>query len=85
MPAPREILANRPELEVHNVSPTDLVSEFDYSRDLGYSETEIAGMAQRAAQYERLATAEAAIAAAAETPGKSVALPPTTGPDTGIP
>ena len=62
------------------------MAEFDYFRDLGYPEREIAGMAQRAAQPERLATAEAAVAAqAGETPAKSVALPPTTVPDTGIP
>ena len=80
------MLANRPELAVRNVSPTDLVSEFDYFRDLGYPETEIAGMAQRAAQRERIATAEAAVAAAAaETPATPVALPPSTVPDTGIP
>ena len=43
-------------------------------------------MAQRAAQRERLATAEAAVAAAAaETPATPVALPPSTVPNTGIP
>ena len=51
-----------------------------------YPETEIAGKAKRAAQRERLATAGAAVpAAAAETPARPVALPPSTVPDTGIP
>ena len=57
------------------------MAEFEYFRDLGYPETEIAGMAQREAHREPLATAEAAVAAAAaETPAMSVALPPTTVP-----
>ena len=37
MPPPHVLLANRPELAVRNVSPTDLVSVFDYFRDLGVS------------------------------------------------
>ena len=62
------------------------MSQFDYFRDLGYPETDIAGMAQRAAQRERLPTAEAAVAAAAaETPATPVALPTSTVPNTGIP
>ena len=79
------LFANRPELAVCNVSPTDLVAEFVYFRDMGYPETEIAGMAQRAQQRERLATAETAVAAAApESPATPIALPPSTVPDTGI-
>ena len=62
---PHVLLANRHELAVRNVSPTDLVSEYDYFRELGYPETEIAGKAQRAAQRERFTTAEAAVGAAA--------------------
>ena len=70
------LLANQPELAVRNVSLTELVWEFDYFRDLGYPETAIAWMAQPAAQRERLATAEAAVsAAAADTPATPVAFP----------
>ena len=86
IPPPHVLLANRPDLAVRNVSPTDLVAEFDYFRDLGYLETEIAGMAKGAPQRERFATAEAVVAAAAaETPATPVALSPSTLPDIGIP
>ena len=56
IPPPYVLLANRAELEVRNVTPTDLVSEVDYFRDLGYPETEIAGIPQAAAQRVRVAT-----------------------------
>ena len=61
------------------------MAHFDFFLELGYPESEIVGMAQRALQGERLAAAEAAVAAAAEqTPATSVALPPSTAPNTGI-
>ena len=86
MPPPHVLLGNRPKIAVRSVSQTDLVALFDFFLDLGYPDTEIAGMVQRAAQHKRLETAEAAVAlAAAETPATSVALPLTTVPVTVIP
>ena len=61
------------------------MADLDYFRDLGYCETEIAGMAQCGYHRERLATVEAAVPVAApETPATSIALPPTTVADTDI-
>ena len=82
---PHELLPNRTELSIRTVSQTGLVEDIDYFRDLGYAESEIAGMAQRALQRERLAAAEAAVAAAAaQAPTMWVAFPPSNVPNTGI-
>ena len=68
------LLANLPQLAIRTISQTGLGADFDYYRDQGYSESEIAGMAQRAILCQRVAAAEAAVASAApETPKTSVA------------
>ena len=86
IPPPHVLFANRPEIALGNVSPTDLVADFDSVRDQGYPDTEIGGMSHRASQWERIATAEASVAAAAaEIPASPVALTHSTVPDTGIP
>ena len=66
-------------------SPTALLGEFVYFRDFGDPEAEIAGMAHRAADRERLAASEPAVLAAAAETATSVARPLSTVRDTGVP
>ena len=83
---PHALFENRPELAIRCDSLIDLVAYFDSFLDLAFQETEIAGTAQRAAQRQRLATAEAAVAVApGDNPAMPIDLPPATVPQTGIP
>ena len=79
-------MANPPDLAIRGISPTGIEALFDYFGELRYTELEIGGMAKRALQSQRVASAEAALsAAAAQTPVTFVALTTSTVGKTSIP